>query len=140
MARKRVKCRAQEGAIESDSIYRRKVFKDLLQHIKDGFSLDCFSELSEMSIWEYIKIYPLEFVRGELDAAIRQAKQGWEDIGRRQSNGTCIGNSRSWYYNMSNRYGWRDKVDVANEHKGEVNITVVDYSKAIPSTVPLKKI
>ena len=64
-----------------------------------------------------------------------EGKDYWETLGKRQSEGTCLGNSRSWYYNMSNRYGWRDKHDVQAEHKGSVNVNVISYASKKPSHI-----
>ncbi len=119
--------------LESDKIERRKVFKELLLHISQGFSLDCFGLLSDTSIKHFLKIYPEEFVQEELSNAMRDSKHYWEDIGRRQANGSCLGNSRSWYYNMANRFGWREKIDIEAEHKGTVNVNVVSYASRKPS-------
>lgn len=115
---------------EKDAIERRAIFKELLEHIRGGYSLDCFSVLSDVTIRSWLELYKEEFVREELDNAMRQGKQGWENIGRKQANGDCLGNSRSWYYNMSNRYGWRDKVDIEAEHKGNLQVNVVSYASS----------
>lgn len=111
-----------------DKNERRKIFKELCDHIRAGYSLDCFALLSDVSINKYLKLYPEEFCQEELHDAMRQGKQGWEDIGRKQANGSCLGNSRSWYYNMANRYGWREKLEVEAEHKGQVQVNVVSYA------------
>jgi hypothetical protein len=123
----------RRAKIETCAIERRKVFAELLSHLRAGYSLDCFGPLSEVSIRKYLLLYNKEFVQEDLDNAMRDAKAGWENIGRKQANGDCLGNSRSWYYNMSNRYGWRDKVDIEAEHKGQVQVNVVNYatSKAL---------
>lgn len=119
--------------VENSAIERRKVFAELLKHLQAGYSLDCFGPLSETSIKSYLKLYPKEFVWEDLEQALRDAKSGWEDLGRRQANGSCLGNSRSWYYNMVNRYGWRERHEVEAEHKGSVNVNVVSYRSNKPS-------
>jgi hypothetical protein len=120
--------------LESSVSERKKLFKELCMHIEAGYSLDCFGAISDITIKEYINKFPEEFVEQELIKSMRKAKQMWESLGVRQSNGTCLGNSRSWYYNMMNRYNWSDKVNSQVEHKGEVAVQVVNYaSKARPS-------
>jgi len=116
-------------SIRDDATLRRKIFDRLLEHVKRGFSLDCFDDLGETTIRKYLSTYPDEFVQEELERAQRKGKEGWEDIGRKQSRGECLGNSRSWYYNMSNRYGWREKVDIEAEHRGEINVNIVSYKR-----------
>ena len=80
-----------------------------------------------------LKNYKEEFCEEELALALRDGKQGWESIGRRQSEGTCLGNSRSWYYNMAARYKWSDRMHIESETKGTLNVNVVQYSKPTDS-------
>lgn len=109
---------------------RKQVFKELLRHVDQGYSLDCFPPISETYIKELMTAFPEEFCLDELKDAMRRGKVYWEDIGHRQAQGTCLGNSRTWYYNMANRYGWREKLEVEAEHKGTVNVNVVSYATA----------
>lgn len=114
--------------IEADKGERRKVFNDLCKHLSKGYSLECFSLLSANSIRKYLETYPEEFVQEEINDALREGQIYWEGIGRRQADGTCLGNSRTWYYNMSNRYRWSDRQQIETEHKGSVAVTVVNYA------------
>lgn len=118
----------RERKIAASSSERRKIFKELLRHIESGFSLESFGPLSDVSIKKYLKTYPEDFIEEELEEAMRKGRSGWEMIGKKQATGECLGNSRSWYYNMANRYGWREKVDLVAEHKGQVNVSVVSYA------------
>ena len=113
---------------ERDKNERRKVFKEILAHVSKGFSLESYAPLSVSSIRRYLKDFPEEFCQEELEEAQRSGRAFWEDLGVRQANGSCLGNSRTWYYNMANRYGWREKIEVEAEHKGSVNINVVSYA------------
>lgn len=113
---------------ERDAKERSKIFSELCSHVRNGYSLMCFPPISEHTVRKWLKEYPEEFIEGELELAIRAGQVGWEEIGRKQSNGSCLGNSRSWYYNMVNRYGWREKVDIAAEHKGQVSVNVISYA------------
>ena len=107
---------------------RRKIFQELCRHISQGLALDSFRVMSLPTIEKYLRDYPEEFDRDELDEAVRVGKAFWEDIGRRQSLGTCIGNSRSWYYNMSNRYGWSERQQVDAKTEGNVQVSIVSYA------------
>jgi hypothetical protein len=112
----------------TDVALQKDVFSELLTHIKAGYSLDCFGPLSEFEIKECVKAYPNTWSESGLIEAMRLAKSGWESIGRRQAEGTCIGNSRSWYYNMSNRYGWSDKQKIETSGTQALNVSIVSYS------------
>lgn len=123
--------------LERDAVERRKIFKELCDHVASGKSLECFAPLSDQSVRNYLKLYPLEFVEEELIEAKRKGRDTWEELGIRQANGSCLGNSRTWYYNMANRYGWRERLDIEAEHKGNVQVQVVSYaSKRPPQDTP----
>jgi hypothetical protein len=130
MKGKKVSYQTRIQCLRDSKEEREKCFRQLCEHIAKGFSLDCFTELSVTKIKEFIQLYPVEFDSESLEDAIRQGKKTWEGIGYRQALGTCLGNSRSWYYNMSNRYGWRDKVDIEAEHKGNLAVNIVSYASS----------
>ena len=114
----------------SDCNLRTKVFKKLKEHLLQGSSLDCFGPMSEETIYESMKTYPQEWPIREFEQTVRKAKDNWERIGRRQAEGTCLGNSRSWYYNMSNRYGWSDKSKIETTGSQSLTVSIVDYASS----------
>ena len=107
--------------------YRVKLWRDFLKHIRAGYSQDCFSDLAFTGISTLMQEFPEDCPAEEFDEATRNAKVMWESIGHRQAEGTCFGNSRSWYYNMSNRYGWSDRQKVESNHSGAISVNVVNY-------------
>lgn len=128
MKGKKVTVTERNNRLAHDQTERRRVFKSFCAHLARGYSFDSFPELSDTSIRSYIKSHPEDFIEEELNAAKRQGKAHWEEIGYRQASGSCLGNSRSWYYNMANRYGWREKIDIEAEHKGQVSVNVISYA------------
>lgn len=133
MRGKKLSAREQKEKLESDANERKKVFKELLAHIRAGYSLDCFSACSDTTIRTYLKEYPNEFDSEEFYEALRDGKQGWEEIGRKQATGACLGNSRSWYYNMANRFGWSEKAQIETKNDHTVSVNVVSYASKKPS-------
>jgi len=123
--------------LEESVEYRYKIFEKLLSHISEGYSIDCFSDMSVGAVHAAIGRYPQEFDKESLARAERDGKAGWERIGREQATGRCLGNSRSWYYNMAHRYGWSDRVDARVEHAGSVAVEVVSYARPKPDVKPL---
>ncbi len=109
---------------------RKEAFKELKKHLLEGYSLDSFSLMSEKTIYESMKNYPLEFIVEEFEEILRKAKAGWENIGRQQALGNCVGNSRSWFYNMANRYGWSDKQKVETSGNSQLTVSIVDYASS----------
>jgi hypothetical protein len=128
MKGKKLSAKERLARLEESKMERARVFKELLAHLGQGYSIECFTLMSPETIRSYLKRFPEEFCDHELQDAIRKGRGYWEGLGRRQSDGTCIGNSRTWYYNMANRYGWRDKLDIEAEHKGTVSVNVVSYA------------
>lgn len=115
------------------SEYRKEVFRELERHLSDGYSMDCFVPLDQQTIEEATKKYPLEFDPVAIKEAQRAGKSGWEALGRAQANGTCMGNSRTWYYNMNHRFGWTDKQSIDHKVDGQISVSIVNYSKPKPS-------
>lgn len=114
--------------LEADSNERRRICRELCAHLAEGYSLESFSEISTNSLRKYINLYKEEFPQEEIDLAMQKGRDMWESIGRRQAMGDCLGNSRTWFYNMAHRYKWSDRVNVETEHKGNVNVNVVSYA------------
>ena len=118
MAIKRQVIKSPQPPLAESPERRAAVFRELCQHVIAGYSVECFGALSPASVKDCFEKYPEEFDREEYEQAIRDGQLGWEKIGRQQATGSCVGNSRSWYYNMANRYGWSDRQRVETEHKG----------------------
>jgi hypothetical protein len=118
----------RQAAVEARAEDRRKIFKELCMHVSAGYSVESFPELSRPTIEVYLKKYPLEFDLDELDKALRKGRTLWEGIGKKQAMGECLGNSRSWFLNMVNRYSWRERVDIEAEHRGSLEVQVVSYA------------
>lgn len=133
MKGKKLTLSERKAKLEADKTERRKVFNELLRHIQAGYSLESFDLLSPNTVRGYFVKYPEEFVQEEYDASLRKGRGFWEDIGKRQANGQCLGNSRTWFLNMANRFGWREKIEVEAEHKGSLNVNVVSYASKKPS-------
>jgi hypothetical protein len=130
MKGKKLSVKERIAKLEQDKKFRRQIFSDLCAHVRKGYSVDCFSAIPTKSIYNYLKAYPDEFVWEELEAAKQDGRVWWETIGHRQASGDCLGNSRTWQYNMINRYGWRDKIEVEAEHKGTVQVNVISYAQS----------
>lgn len=107
---------------------RKDLHEKLIKHLREGYSFDCFPYLSQKALKELMSAFPEEFDPEEIDEAIEFGKHCWEKIGKEQAAGSCMGNSRTWFYNMSNRYGWREKQEVKQDVSGHVSISVISYS------------
>jgi hypothetical protein len=106
---------------------KEKLFKLLCKHVSDGFSYDCFPYCSDKLLNTLFRDFPAVFCQETFNNSLKQGKLAWEDIGRRQANGSCMGNSRAWVYNMINRYRWSDKLEVSADVKGKLDVSIVNY-------------
>ena len=118
---------------------RRKLFQKLIQHVSQGFSKDSFPEVTRKTLNRLFECYPDEFDEEEYHIALNKGMHFWENVGRKQSTGECLGNSSAWKFNMSARYGWSDKVDVKAEHSGNVAVQVVNYGTPSDSSGNVKR-
>ena len=116
--------------LESDASERRRICNALCAHLSEGYSFESFSEISTNSLKRYMNLYKEEFDQEEIEIARQKGRDAWERIGHAQANGQCLGNSRTWFYNMSNRFGWRDKIDIEAEHKGNLAVNIVSYASS----------
>lgn len=120
-------------AIYEEPAETRRAYQRLLNHLAEGFSPDTCSPLTEKIVAELCEKWPDIWIAEEIGDAMMRGKLAWESIGRRQADGSCMGNSRSWYYNMSNRYGWSDRQTVDAKVEGSVSVNIVNYSSKKPS-------
>lgn len=128
MKGKKLSLKEKLTKLEDDKKERQRICKAFCQHLEEGLSRACFAEVHIQTLERYMKAYPEDFPQEEIDLAASKGQQTWERIGKKQSTGECMGNSRSWYYNMANRYGWREKIELEAEHKGQVNVNIVSYA------------
>ena len=113
---------------EEDKAAREQLCIELCAHLAEGYSFECFPKCEKTRLARLIEAFKEEFPHQALDKARQMGQYDWESIGKRQADGRCLGNSRSWFYNMANRYGWRDKVDLQADTKGSLSVQVVNYS------------
>jgi hypothetical protein len=120
-------------ALKDDEKYRDWIHVRLLEHLREGLSIDCFGIIARQTMSEAIKNHPESFDVEEIELAIEQGKAMWEKLGHAQANGKNLGNSRTWYYNMSNRYGWSERSKQEIDAKQNVTVSVISY-KDTPTT------
>lgn len=85
-------------------------------HIRQGFSMDCFPEASARTIRHYAKAYPEDFPAEKLEAAAREGLLVWEQLGLQGAKGEIAKfSATAWMFNMKNRAGWRDRQETRSE-------------------------
>lgn len=78
-----------------------------------GSQLECRSALGiSNDLW-----YRLKSEEPEFSEAVKRAEEAcqvwWEQLGRNMSMGAIDkGNATTWIFNMKNRFGWKDKLDI----------------------------
>jgi len=121
--------------LEKDKNERRKLHKAFCAHLAEGYSKESFSLTTRFTLERLHKSYPQDFPQEDIELALCDGRDMWETLGKRQASGDCMGNSRTWFYNMAHRYKWSDRIDVSNEHKGTVAVNIVSYASSKPSTI-----
>lgn len=97
---------------------RKIVFEKILEHVRSGYSPDCFPGIGIKTIWLYIEKFPDDFPAGELMAAGREGLYGWQRIGRSQALGrgdAAKGKTAALFMFMENLYRWMHRQDLTND-------------------------
>lgn len=115
-------------ALKDDEQFRAWIHNKLLQHLREGFSFESLGILANSTMKEAIKNYPESFDLEEIENAMNEGQDMWERLGHAQSNGKNLGNSRTWFYNMANRYGWSERSKVDIDAKQQVQVQVISYA------------
>jgi hypothetical protein len=118
----------KKEALKEDQKYREWIHSKLLQHLREGFSPESLGIVAASTLQEYIKKHPETFDLGEIETAMNEGRNMWERLGHAQSNGKNLGNSRTWFYNMANRYGWSERSKVDVDAKQAVTVQVISYA------------
>lgn len=98
--------------------YKPEYCQMLVEHMKQGFSFECFGaviDCSEDALYDWKNLHK-EFSEAYKKGRMYSMKF-WEDLG---VVGTTEGNhfnATSWIFNMKNRFGWRDRTDITSGDK-----------------------
>jgi hypothetical protein len=104
---------------------RKKLLKEYIDHICKGFSDKSFSLCDMDTFLLYCAKYPNEFPTDIIEKARRERMFFWERIGIEGTTGKIQGyNSRSWEFNMKNRFRWSEKIEL--ESRGNV-VTSISF-------------
>ena len=99
----------------------------LIEHFKQGYSFAAFGGIigvSEDTLHQWVKKYK-DFSESKR-IGITASLYRWEKIGLAASLGKIVGfNASTWIFNMKNRFGWRDKIEIDNN----INDTTVENEK-----------
>ncbi len=106
--------------------YKKEYCALLIEHMKEGYSLDSFAgkvEVNQDTIYEWLKKYEEFKIAKEYGLSL--SLLWWESKGMEGMTGRIIGfNPTLWIFNMKNRFKWKD----VHETKIELE---VDYKKQI---------
>jgi len=122
------KGRFTEGNKEAEYTHdeMRKLIKEYIAHIKEGFTKEAFVPCSYKTIESHIHNYPSVFQSEKklVEQAFRANRLWWEERGKK---GLMVGkrfNATTWIFNMKNRFEeWKDVQHRKNEDKVDANIT-----------------
>lgn len=106
---------------------RKRLLKEYLKHIRSGFSDKSFALCDMDTFQSYCEKYPNDFPTDMIDHARRERLLFWEKIGIDGTMGIIRNfNSRSWEFNMKNRFRWSEKIEVDNKGNIVTSITFIE--------------
>lgn len=124
----------------------RELCEALIEHGRSGLSFETFGVSEECiriiggyvvkdTLYNWLKIHP-EFSDAK-KAFTDLSRQFWEKIANdhltHYKDGKQL-NSTVWIFNMKNRFGWRDKIDVEEKQTSDVNVEISFSKKTEPDT------
>lgn len=116
----------------NDPESRREFWKDVCDHISQGYSMKSYPRADEDTIYSYSKKFPEDCPIAELDEAKRKSCLFWEKIGLAGATGKVDGfNAASWIFNMKNRFKWTDRQEIDHKSKDGSMSPVTDEDKEI---------
>jgi transposase len=114
------------------------MFDLIIDHMEKGYSKDSIAGLLRISrdtLYQWVKKY------SDFSDTIKEGEElsrlFWEqkanDHLTHYKDGKQL-NSTVWIFNMKNRFGWRDKIDVEEKQTSDVNVEISFSKKTEPDT------
>lgn len=124
---------------------RQALCKAYCDHISKGLSDTCFPECDMETFKDYRNKFAVDFDSDAITTAQRKRQLFWETIGINGTLGiphnykTKTGiekeskqfNAMSWKYNMSNRFGWKERQDMTTDDE-KIETTVIYKPEKLP--------
>ena len=108
---------------------RRKLFKDLIEHLESGLSHHTFVPCDWETVERYVLLYPQVFEAQTILEARRRGHAWWEKLGATGAAGKIPHfNATAWLFNLKNKYPdvWKDKTEVDQTlHHDPIEIQIV---------------
>lgn len=108
-------------------LQRKKLLTEYLIHISSGYSDKSFTLCDMDTFVNYCNKYPNDFPTDMIEKGRRERMFFWEKIGIEGTTGKLHGyNSRSWEFNMKNRFKWSEKIEL--ESRGNI-VTSISFEE-----------
>ena len=118
-------------------LQRKKLLTEYLAHISSGYSDKSFTVCDMDTFNNYCTKYPNDFPTDMIEQGRRERLFFWEKIGIEGTTGKIQGyNSRSWEFNMKNRFRWSEKIEL--ESRGNI-VTSISFVERKTDTKELKE-
>lgn len=107
--------------------YDPKYCQEIIDFMSTGKSLTAFAgeiEINKATLYDWEKVHP-DF-HDAINIARQKCQAKWESLG---FDGLFMGkedgsfSQSTWIFNMKARFGYRDKIEVDHEHKGEIKLS-----------------
>jgi len=118
-------------------LQRKKLLTEYLNHISGGYSDKSFTLCDMDTFVNYCNKYPNDFPTDMIEKGRRERMFFWEKIGIEGTTGKLHGyNSRSWEFNMKNRFKWSEKIEL--ESRGNI-VTSISFEERRTVSKKLKE-
>lgn len=100
--------------------YKKQFAKDLPAMFENGEAVEevaCALGVTKKTFYNWLDTYP-EFAEA-YELGKQKSQAWWLKLGREGSNGSQEIQPTVWIFNMKNRLGWKDKVEVEQESAAE---------------------
>lgn len=95
---------------------RRQLCVEWCEHLRKGFTKESFTACDPQTFRRYAKDFPSDFDTDEIQKSEREGRFKWEQWGVLGTLGKIKNfNATCYKFNVSNRYGWVDKQQHAND-------------------------
>ena len=96
--------------------YDPKYCQMVIDHMATGLSFEAFAAVigvAKETLYTWVDKHP-EFMDAKKEA-FEKSRLFWEKVGVGQATGEIKGSSTTWIFNMKNRFGYRDKIEVSGD-------------------------
>lgn len=119
--------------------YKPEYCNKLIEHMKKGYSFESFGAIANVNrdtLFEWAKVHK-DFSDAKR-MATEHCRLFWETLGIMACQGFAKNfSAAAWIFNMKNRFGWRDKIEVSGDQDNPIKLAYDPNKKIFPNRQPI---